>query len=248
MSHRTLRSGTVASVSDNISDNIIEYMDIRFKDLENSISNNLLSKIKEEISLAVAELLKVQNEKIVQLESSVAILQSHVTSLKEENIKLAKHSEENEQYGRRLCVRVGGIEYDESRSETADQVLENVKSKWEQADVVVPDSVIDRAHRVGMPYNDRVTGAKCQDVIVRFPTFRHRTMVYRKRKSMEGVTVRLDLTKQRYDLLKEARKLVDGHPNVKFVYADINCRLKVKFNEGIDQFFESMEKLNSLLN
>ena len=53
-------------------------------------------------------------------------------------------------------------------------------------------------------------------------------MFYRARKEI-GVMVRLDLTKKRYALLSEAVKLVKENSEVKFVYADINCRLWVKF-------------------
>ena len=43
-----------------------------------------------------------------------------------------------------------------------------------------------------------------------------------------GARIRLDLTKYRYNLLVSARKRVNNCPEVNYVYADINCRLKVK--------------------
>ena len=55
--------------------------------------------------------------------------------------------------------------------------------------MVIPDPYIDRAHRVSKT-NDTV--------IVRFTTFRHRTMFYRNKKALKGgVTAHLDLTKSR---------------------------------------------------
>ena len=63
---------------------------------------------------------------------------------------------------------------------------------------------IDRAHRVSRTDDT---------VIVRFTTFRHRTMFYRKRKELKnGVKVHLDLTKARLDLLIKASKYVKTFP------------------------------------
>ena len=82
-------------------------------------------------------------------------------------------------------------------------------------------------------------------------TFRHRTNLYYKRKAIEekfGVLIRLDLTGRRHSTLKQARELVKGMVDVKFVYADINCRLKVKFVDGRDLFFKDLDMLKSILN
>ena len=90
----------------------------------------------------------------------------------------------------------------------------------------------------------------CISVILRFTTFRHRTQLYRHRKKLEkdkGIRVRLDLTKSRYNLLKEARSKVYGNTKVGFVYADVNCRLKVHPASGEDRFFSSMKELDGLL-
>ena len=87
---------------------------------------------------------------------------------------------------------------------------------------------IDRAHRVSRTDDT---------VIVRFTTFRHRTMFYRKRKELKnGVKVHLDLTKARLDLLIKASKYVKNLSNVDFVYADINCRLKIHFSKTMSHF------------
>ena len=62
-----------------------------------------------------------------------------------------------------------------------------------------------------------------------------------------GARIRLDLTKYRYNLLVSARKRVNNCPEVNYVYADINCRLKVKLADESHKFFESMEELNGIL-
>ena len=47
-----------------------------------------------------------------------------------------------------------------------------------------------------------------------------------------NVKVKLDLTKKRYSIFTEAMQLVKNTEAVKFVMADINCRLKVVFKDG----------------
>ena len=126
---------------------------------------------------------------------------------------LEKYCEENEQYSRRLCLRIKNLKKQEN--ESSKKVLEEIKCLFSEASINISDACIDRAHRV----------SKTDDtVIVRFTTFRHRTMFYRKRKELKnGVKVHLDLTKARLDLLIKASKYVKNLSNVDFVYADLNC-------------------------
>ena len=57
-------------------------------------------------------------------------------------------------------------------------------------------------------------------------------MFYRaKTKLKRGVKIKLNLTKSRYNLLKRANDHVKEIPSITFCYADIDCRLKVKFND-----------------
>ena len=108
--------------------------------------------------------------------------------------------------------------------------------------------VVDRAHRIGRIYKDRTSNKYCKEIIVRLTTFRHRTMLYRARPKLKGVTVRLDLTKSRYDLLKNANNYVKEIPTIRFCYVDVNCRLKFKFTgEDQDDFFSSsMDELHDI--
>ena len=103
--------------------------------------------------------------------------------------------------------------------------------------MVIPDGCIDRAHRLSKTNNT---------VTVRFTTFRHRTTFYCNRKALkDGVTVYLYLTKSRLDVLMKANKYVKDISNVEFAYSDINCRLKVRFKNRREEFFDSMEDLIS---
>ena len=127
-------------------------------------------------------------------------------------------------------------------------MLHKVKEQFNEAEVSIPEEVIDRAHRIGNPYKDRESGVKCQQIIVRFTTFRHRTRFYKARKKLKNnVHIRLDLTKLRYGILKGAAMEVHDNDKVKLVYADINCRLKVHPNFGNEHFFSSCDELKDIV-
>ena len=75
------------------------------------------------------------------------------------------------------------------------------------------------------------------------------TLFYRNRKEIVNkARVRLDLTKRRYGILSDAIKFVEGHKDkVKFVYSDVNCRLKVHDVSGKELFFDSVVKLRDIV-
>ena len=60
-----------------------------------------------------------------------------------------------------------------------------------------------------------------------------------RNRSKRDVRMKLDLAKSRYDLLKRANDHVKEIPSIKFWYADINCHLKVKFNDENQKAFSS---------
>ena len=85
-------------------------------------------------------------------------------------------NEELEQYGRTLRLRIDGVPTVDN--ETSDEVLDKVKSLIKEISCDIPDVVIDSAHRIGKGYNDKKTNVHYKSIIVRFTTFRHRTMFY----------------------------------------------------------------------
>ena len=60
---------------------------------------------------------------------------------------------ELEQYGRMLSVRIDGVPIVDNK--TLDEVLDKVKSLIKEASCDIPDTVIDRDHRIGKDYNDK---------------------------------------------------------------------------------------------
>ena len=87
-------------------------------------------------------------------------------------------------------------------------------------------------------------------MIVRFTTFRHRTLFCRAKKKLKnGFKVNLDLTKSRFNLLKKANDHVKEIPAISCCYADVNCRLRVKFYDAKqrDIFFSNFDELRDIL-
>ena len=66
--------------------------------------------------------------------------------------------DDNEQYSRRSCLRIHGIEC--SDDERNDNVLQRVKECYEEMNLPFQDENIDRVHTVGRIYTDRNTGKK----------------------------------------------------------------------------------------
>ena len=89
---------------------------------------------------------------------------------------------------------------------------------------------------------------KKQEIIVKFATFRHHTLLFRARRKLKnGFKLHVDLSNKRFKLLLVAQKYVENAGEVKFVYADVNCNLKVKFRNDEENFFTSIQELEDIL-
>ena len=238
MSDRKLRSDNSNMSTEDTQDVSLES---KLDDFKNVITNQLTENFKiivdNEIKKMISEYQQVLNE-------TTATVAKQVSSLKEENLKMQKEAyksfknienmcEENQQYSRRLCLRIKNIP--RNVNETLKDLREYVESLFKEVDIDVPDCCLDRVHRISRS-NDTI--------IVRFTTFRHRSLLYSNRKNIgNGVTVHLDLTKSRLDLLIEANTYVKALSNVKYAYSDINCKLKVRMLNDRGYFFKSMNLL-----
>ena len=165
---------------------------------------------------------QIQNEMkshCKHLESENQMLKHQVLEHRRLNITNQNNHEKLEQYGRRLCLQINDVHT--KTNESSDDVLDSVKSLFKEAKVDIPESIIDRAQ-----------------------IFRG----FLKNKLKRGVRIKLDLTKSRYALLKRANDHVKEVPSIKFCYADVNCRLKVKFNDENqkDIFFSSFDDLRDI--
>ena len=51
------------------------------------------------------------------------------------------------------------------------------------------------------------------------------------------------MTKRGYRVLKDAIDLAKEHPNLDYVYADVNCCVKVVFKDSTSNFFMDIDNL-----
>ena len=144
--------------------------------MRNLVHLNLISDLKKEI-MNVKAILSEKDKEIKVLKSQVTLLQNHVSTLKH---ALDKRVEELEQYGRRVCLSNEGVEGKVNLEK--ERNLEKSYQHCKESEAEISESVLDRAHRIGPTCTDNDTGKKMQNLIVRFTTFRHRTLFYANRK------------------------------------------------------------------
>ena len=79
----------------------------------------------------------------------------------------------------------------------------------------------------------------------------YRSMFYKNRKKLKrGKRVRIDLTSNRYNLLKKANSVIKRMKMeiTVYTYADVNCRIKVVNKEnGEETFFNNLEEVDLFL-
>ena len=70
-----------------------------------------------------------------------------------------------QQYSQRLCLRIDGV------PSVYHGVFEKVKEICAESNLEIPGSNLDRAHRIGKPYFEKIKKVKCKSIIVHFNTF-----------------------------------------------------------------------------
>ena len=171
----------------------------KFEEFKEAFIEQIKSNLKEIFKDEIREIIKEELSELEKISSTVNLLQKHVSSLKESNNVLQKKCSDlelsinnNEQYIHRTCLRITDIPLEEKKR--SEEVLKKVKKLIkEEAEVDISEETIDRAHRVGPKKS------KNQAIIVKFFTFRHRTLFYRARKKLKnGIKLDIDLIKKRF--------------------------------------------------
>ena len=203
--------------------------DTKFLNCKHEMENTM-KKIFEEFKIEMKEVILAeitkQGEKIKILESDKAMLQKQIMELKSANVTSQSNVEELEQYGRRQCVRIDNVPI--IQNETSNDVLQYILSICDEVQIPIKDEDIDRAHRIGKPYQDKISKKQCKSIIVKFLSFRKRRLFYRQKKKITQGKVKIDLTGTRHSLLVKANEYVEDLPHVKFCYADkLNGKMKI---------------------
>ena len=69
---------------------------------------------------------------------------------------------------------------------------------------------------LGLNISNTEIKRKCCSIIVCFMSFRHRTKFYKNRKRLKDLRIKLDLTKCRYGILKDALNVAAKHPDLDY--------------------------------
>ena len=210
-----------------------ETINTLFEQFENKVLSELQNRIEQ------------QDVKIEKLESMILMKQNTIDNL---IIKC----DDNEQYSRRSCVRINGIELKEN--EKVEDVLDEVEKCCSSMGIPYDSSNIDRAHRIGKVYTDKNNkNKKMKSIIVKFKSWNYRTKFYKsrpriyengkKKPGSKPFTVSLDLTKRRYDLLQYATGAIEHYPEVKFAFADANCSIGIELIDMSFRYFNTQSQL-----
>ena len=209
------------------------------RDTFDAMLTEFLDKIEEKIESKVRDGVEVLIPRVIALERRVESLESSMVVLEH----LHKKVDENEQYSRRTCLRILNVPLPKNDGK------ENYENKMKQImndmDCGLNPDDIDCTHRIG-PKKTGADGTVNQQIIVKFKSFRQRSLFYRNRaKAKDNIKVRLDLTKRRLSILNEAKEFAKSVSSIDFVFCDINCRLAVKLQSGQFIYSESVSDLEN---
>ncbi|MEW8546845.1 MAG: hypothetical protein AB2693_25300 [Candidatus Thiodiazotropha sp.] len=206
------------------------------------LSNDVDRLIKEKVDLATAD-----------LQNTVVMLKDENDKLKkcmnELETKLSTKVDDLEQYSRRSCIRISGIE--EVADENTDEIVLQLANR---IDVELNPRDIDRSHRVGAPKrssnaDDMETDRqRPREIIVKLKSYQARLALLKGRKALrrnkEGIYINEDLTQKRKNLAFECRKLKkDRKISNTWVYNGSiyiaerdGTKVKVTQNEDLDTY------------
>ena len=189
--------------------------------------------------LKLTESINSQKERIDKLEEYFIECENPLEVSKTLSSRLVKKCEDLEQCRRRLCLRI--LVVNGNDFETSDDMVRKCKELFNKLELDVPEACIDMTHRIG-----KKTPVRVRPIIVRFTTWRHPAMVYRKRKDCVNCRITLDLTKTPMGILKEATDLARESHHISHAFPDINFSLCVKLTNGSFKFFNTIDDLNNL--
>ena len=165
-----------------ISDALKEYFSSLIQHLETQDAiNEMCMKFEEVVNRLENNRIKEQDKKNQILESDLAVRGNVIE-------RLIVSSDNNEQYSRRSCLQINGVEL--QGKEDGTEVMDKIKNVILK--LVLDENIIDCAHTVAKPYtNDQ--GKKVQSIIVKYRNWNDRTIFYRKRPRNFNNGVRITL-------------------------------------------------------
>ena len=208
----------------------------------------ILDKMKEKVISKFESKISEQNNKIYELESRAAIQEETVNNL------LIK-CDDNEQYIRCSCLRIYGNEG--NTSEKNGDVIEKIKECYNALELPFNEEVIDRGHRVGKEYTDKISKKKVKSAIVKFKSWKARQKLYNarprvrkdgKKKPRQIFSISVDLSRNRYQLLSKASGVAKDINAINFAFANIYCSVGVRYDNSSFDHFNSEQELRNIIN
>lgn len=218
--HLTLQQSDIQNIASLMKDSFAPQINQMIIDSFEQQVTNLVSSIVEGV--------------LAGLKLQVASLEKENQDLKTRVLKLEEAVDSAEQYSRRNCLRITGIQ--ETDSEVTDDI---VISLARSIDVELSLQDIDRSHRLGRPEPGDINTRKPRDIIVKFATYRMRAKFYKARvltksRGHRGVFVNEHLTKSRGRLLYQARRRVKSQ-QLKSAWSSDGVILVKHFNDSVQR-------------
>lgn len=174
-----------------------------------AVEERLESRLKTMISAIVSSVTDKMQTQLVKLQTENKVLTDRVEHLENRVATLERQEDNASQYSRRNCLRVSGLR--EEDGEDTDAVLSKM---FDDMDVNISLSEIDRAHRLGKKTTESTQGVRRpRDIIIKFATYRSRQKLFKQRKSLRDnsnlkhIFINEELTKTRSELFYQARML-----------------------------------------
>ena len=188
--------------------------------------------------------MNASERKVAQLSTDLQESKTEIRHLRNELNYMKIEHDDLENYGRRLNVRIEGIEFE--REETQDDLYNKVKTALGEVDIAIKKTHIVRFHRSSKPVRNR-NGKLVAQTIVKFARWEHRRQAHfankRAREKRLSFWFHNDLSKRCYKLLTGAREMISNRPPADengqnndsnlFAYADVNSNLKIRYGHEV---------------
>jgi hypothetical protein len=168
--------------------------------------------------------------------------------MKEQIIHSNIQRDDLEQYGRRMHIRIEGLEFKED--ETPEQHFELIKTALQSVNVPLRTEDVVRFHRSSRPVQR--DGKTVKQTIVKFARWEQRRQAQfankRAREANKSFRIHGDLTRRRHGLLLKAREAIEAkfqrRADAPFAYADVNSNLRIRLGEECHNFNTNSELIS----
>ena len=192
--------------------NCLKNLESKMKEISVSSKEATASQIKGEKQLSdLTDSVQLISDKSNEYEKDrkakdelIMKLQTQVTELTNKVSNLSVQVDEQEQYFRRNCLLIHGVE--ENQNEDTDTLSINIINEYLELDI--QPSAIDRTRRIG---NKNKARKKGQTIIIKFTRYNTRKEVFMNKRKFKGtnLSVTESLTSLRMTKLKDARDEYD---------------------------------------